>query len=412
MCKWKIKYKEVIWVFVLSRLIILLTSVISIFVLPQFIPELRRQIALSAPYSSDIYTLRVLLNSWFRWDVKAYVNISFHGYKHTPDTAFFPLWPLIQHFGGLLLGGHFPNSYYIAGLLLANLCFFFALVLLYQLLSEDFDPALARRALIYLTFAPYAIFFFAGYTESLFLLLCIAFFLFLRRGKPMDWWLAGSLGFLAALTRSLGLLLAVPFFVMYIRHFWIPPQRDKHSLRLKLNALAPILLLPAATLSYMLYLSYTKGDPFLFKTEEETVWHRHFTLPWDIYSLMTKVFTTLLSSLSLDRLSFTSIEFIGLNILYSFFALLPLGILVLGWKRIPIHYALFSLTYLIFVLSTIADASIPFYSHPRYMIILYPISVIFAIWGKHPRLHRWFITISLVLFVINTISFTTGLWTS
>ena len=144
--------------------------------------------------------------AWYRWDAVAYVNIAHHGYTYLPDTAFFPLWPLLEHFVGILLGNSFPNSYYFAGLIIANFCFYFVLVLLYRLLAVDFESDTARRALFYIAFSPYAIFFFLGYTESIFLLLSLGIFLLLRRGKPLDWWLAGSLGFLAMLTRSSGMI--------------------------------------------------------------------------------------------------------------------------------------------------------------------------------------------------------------
>jgi len=133
---------------------------------------------------------------WYHWDAVVYTSIAHQGYSFTPQVAFFPLWPLLVHCGGLLLGGVYPLSYYLAGLLLANICFFFTLVVLYCLLTEDFEPSLARRALFYLSFYPYALFFFVGYSESLFVFLCLAVFLLLRRGKALDWWYAGALGFL------------------------------------------------------------------------------------------------------------------------------------------------------------------------------------------------------------------------
>src|SRR5690348_3144513 len=116
----QIKWKEPLRIFFLSRMVILLTSAISIFILPQFFPALRGQIALSSPYASSS-PLSLYFNAWFRWDVKAYVNISSFGYKYTPYTAFFPLWPLLQQWGGFLLGGIFPASYYFAGLFLSNI---------------------------------------------------------------------------------------------------------------------------------------------------------------------------------------------------------------------------------------------------------------------------------------------------
>lgn len=391
--------KEAAWVFGFSRLMIILVSFVSIFLLPGFIPFYKQRLALDEPYKVDPYGLKAFFFSWFRWDVKAYANISMQGYKHTPDVAFFPLWPLIQHYGGLLLGSIWPGSYYLAGLLIANICFYIALVVFYCLLAEDFEPNLARRALIYLAFGPYALFFFAGYSESLFLLLCIACFLLFRRGKPLDWWLAGFLGFLATLTRSAGLMLAVPFLCVYIQRFWLMPEREHYTLFQKLNGIIPIMLLPAGIVVYMLYLYYTKGDPFIFQTEQAIVWQRQFSLPWNTLGMMV---VALFAS--------PSIILLVLNVIDNSFALLPLVVLGFGWKRIPLHYALFALALAAFSISFPAVAIIPMISQPRLTIIIFPIFVIFALWGKNPRFNKSYLGLALTLLIINILLFIGNIW--
>ncbi len=380
---------------------IVLVIFVSIFLLPGFITPYKERLAWDEPYMVDPYGLKAFFFSWFRWDVKAYVNISMNGYKHTPDVAFFPLWPLMQHYAGLLLGGIRPGSYYLAGLLIANICFFIALVLLYYLLAEDFEPTLARRALIYLTFGPYALFFFAGYSESLFMLLCIACFLLFRRGKPLDWWLAGFLGFLATLTRSAGLMLAVPYLCVYLQRFWLMSEKEHYTWFRKLNALVPIVLLPAGIVVYMLYLNDTKGDPFIFQTMQAIVWQRHFSLPWDTLSAMVdSLFTS------------PSAVYLALNVLDNSFALLPLVVLALGWKRIPLHYALFALALVTFAISFPAADIVPMISQPRLTIVIFPIAVIFAVWGQRPRLHKCFLTLALALLIVNIILFVGDIWVS
>jgi hypothetical protein len=391
--------KEAAWVFGMSRLMIVLVSFVSIYLLPGFIIFYKQRLALDEPYKIDPYGLKAFFFSWFRWDVKAYVNISMQGYKHTPDVAFFPLWPLIQHYGGLLLGSIWPGSYYLAGLLIANICFYSALVLFYCLVAEDFEPNLARRALIYLAFGPYALFFFAGYSESLFLLLCIACFLLFRRGKPLDWWLAGFLGFLATLTRSAGLMLAVPFLCVYIQHYWLIPERKHYTLFHKLNALIPIVLLPAGIVVYMLYLYYTKGDPFIFQTEQAIVWQRQFSLPWNTLGMMVEA-----------MFISPSIILLVLNVIDNSFALLPLVVLGFGWKRIPLHYALFALALAAFSISFPAVAIIPMISQPRLTIVIFPIFVIFAVWGKNSRFNKCYLGLALTLLIINIMLFIGNIW--
>ena len=122
-----------------------------------------------------------------------------------------------------IFGGSFSNPYtslFFTGLVLANLCFYFGLVLLYYLARAHFGPTVAKDALFFLAIGPYALFFFIGYSESLFLLLSLAIFFFLHRGRTLDWWLAGLCGFLAALTRATGIVLAIPFLVILIQRFW------------------------------------------------------------------------------------------------------------------------------------------------------------------------------------------------
>ena len=389
--QWRTAFREATWVFGLSRLMILLITYFGIVMFPAA--------GQNSPVNCSA-SLDPCLQVWYHWDAVAYVNIAHHGYTYIPDTAFFPLWPLIEHVGGFLLGGFFPNSYYIAGLLIANICFYFALVLLYCLLAEDFEPAMARRALFYFSFAPYAVFFFAGYTESLFVLLCIGIFLLLRRGKPLDWWLAGLLGFLAALTRSSGVILAIPYLVVYVQRFWTASERSQHSWGEKLNALAPLALIPAGVVAYMIYQYYTKGNPLIFISQETTFrWHRHLNFPWvGLGSAIGTVFST--SGFGNGYLQ---------NLLDLGFTLIPLAALAIGWKRIPLHYALFALGLALFTLS-FPQSIEPLASQPRYMMSIFPIAAIFALWSKRPRFDQVVIAISFPLFAVNVLLFIGHNW--
>ena len=379
--------KEALWVFVFSRLTILVISYLCV-VLFNFLD-----------CTHGINPNPCLL-AWYHWDDAAYVHIAYQGYIHTPDVAFFPLWPLLIHFGGLLLGGQIPLSYYLAGILLSNICFYFALTLLYWLLCEDFEPSLAKRALFYLAFYPYALFFFAGYIESLFVLLSVAFFLLLQRGKSLDWWFAGGIGCLAALTRSTGILLCIPFLIMYVRRFWLPAVRNQYGWFQRVSALAPIVLIPAAVLAYLIYLSYTKGNPFIISTEEATVWNRHFVWIWTTLHKMQKFFFAS-PAFSLD---------FAKNLLDLAFTTFPIVALIVGWKRLPLHYCLFALAAIIFSISFPLGSVNPLASQPRYMMSIFPLIVVFALWGKRPRFDQLFIALGPPLLAFNTILYISHSW--
>jgi hypothetical protein len=91
------------------------------------------------------------------------------------------------------------------------------------------------------------------------------------------------------------------------------------------------------------------------------------------------------------------------------FALIPLVALVIGWKHIPLHYALFALGLILFTFSFPQSVE-PLASLPRYMMPIFPITAIFALWGKRPRFNQAVIAFSLTLFAVNTLLFIGHHW--
>jgi Gpi18-like mannosyltransferase len=394
----KTALKEAGWVFLVSRAVILFVTYIAISLLPVF-----------GNYKGHTVSFLTCTQgiqpnpcwfAWYRWDANAYVRIAHQGYAATQDVAFFPLWPTLERGVGLILGGVYPMSYYVAGLLLSNLFFFVALILLYCLLAEDFEHSVARRALFYLSFYPYALFFFAGYTESIFLMLCLGIFLLLRRGNEMDWWFAGGLGLLATLTRSTGILLIVPFLVLYIKRYWWPSTREQAGWLQKINAIIPILLIPAGILFYALYLWQTKGNPLIFQTMEAKYWTRHFAF------IGTSLYTAANAIITHSRFSLTAV----LNLLDLLFIAVPAIALIFGWRRIPLHYSLFALAIVLFSLSFPTTEFNLLESQPRYLMAAFPIFVVFALWGKRPRFDQLYTGFAPALLALFSILFVLHFW--
>ena len=379
--------KEATWVFVLSRIIIVFIAYVGFAVLPQ----VKQQIAPECGHDICLF---------YYWDARAFVQVAHQAYSYSPYTAFFPLWPFLIHYGGHLLGGLYPLSYYLAGILLANICYFGVLVLLYLLLDEDFDASVARRTLFYLSFFPYAFFFFAGYSESLFLLLCLGAFVALQRGNALGWWLAGICGFLAALTRSAGIALAVPFLVVYIQRFWIPSERNSHTWLQRINGFIPVALIPGGLLAYMVYLGITKGDPFIFSSVQGVYWHRHLALPW---SGWTATISTMLAY------PITSLVFEKL-VVDLIFTIIPIGALVISWRRIPLHYSLFALTLILYTICFPITGTEPISSQPRFILTIFPIMVVFALWGKRQHFDQAYLAVCLPMLAVNILFFITHVW--
>lgn len=235
---------------------------------------------------------RVLLDQptrqkgWFAemalmWDSAWYVGVSQHGYSYDPSQpggssiAFAPLYPMLIRVLSALLqavtfgwdwGNGAFGSYIAAGLIISNISFFVALVMLMRLLS----PRLSRPGAVIVAFAlaslPEAFFFSAIYTEGLFLLLAVSSLLVARGGWRLKWLCAGALGLLASLTRFTGALLVVVLAVEYLS------QKGWNGRKIRGDALW-LALVPAGTVIYAGYLWWRFGSPFVLNTTMFKGWN-------------------------------------------------------------------------------------------------------------------------------------------
>jgi hypothetical protein len=156
-----------------------------------------------------------------RWDAQWYAGLAAHGYEwqHSFDPqqnlAFFPAYPLLIRSLGVATGAFrtgVPPDRQIArltwcGLSISLVAFFWAAWYFAKLAREMMEEPRARVALLLLSAYPFALFFTAAYTESLFLLTALAVWYHVRRGEP---WAAAGWGLLAGLTRPNGCFLSIP----------------------------------------------------------------------------------------------------------------------------------------------------------------------------------------------------------
>jgi hypothetical protein len=157
-----------------------------------------------------------VVNLLARWDTFFYYTIATEGYSWDAtvfrhyNVVFFPLYPLLMRWGGVALGGH-PL---LAGLIISLAAFAGALVLLYRLARLELGDDYAWRVILLISTFPYALYFSAVYTESLFLFLSVATFYALRRGR-LGW--ATVCGLAVGLTRPNGFWLALPLALIAFR---------------------------------------------------------------------------------------------------------------------------------------------------------------------------------------------------
>jgi Gpi18-like mannosyltransferase len=319
----------------------------------------------------------VLLAVWGRWDAVHYLDIATGGYQGT-DMAFFPLYPLLIRAVGGLAGNHL-----IAGLLISNASFFFGLLYLYKLLEHEYDRAVARRAIFYVSIFPTAVYFTAVYTESLFFMLTVAAFYYMR---ARAWWIAGAVGFLAALTRVEGVLLIVPFLME-----WYAARGS--SAKATFSGLLAGMLIPLGLAVYMAYLWVLRADPLYF-SHVQVHWNRHLAPPWvSVLGALGKIAhgpgALVVANQSLE---------VG-------FTLLMIGVLLAGWHSLRPSYIAYMALSILVPMSTSNLMSMP-----RFALVLFPMFAILARWGERPWVNNVILAFSLPLLGLFTVLFADWYW--
>jgi hypothetical protein len=319
----------------------------------------------------------LLLAVWGRWDAVHYLTIATQGYSGV-EPAFFPLYPLLIKLVGLLTANHL-----IAGILISNVCFFFGLLFLYKLLEHEYDRNVAWRAIFYVSIFPTAIYFSAVYTESLFFMLTIVAFYYMRAQR---WLLAGLVGFFAALTRAEGILLLIPFAIEWFSRYrsdMIRGWREASS----------GLLIPLGLACYMAYLWVLRADPLYF-THVQKHWGRSFAAPW--VSVIDAFHKMLHSPIG------TQVANEALQIA---FTALMIFVLIAGWRRLrPSYIAYMALS----ILVPMCTSSLM--SMPRFALVLFPMYGILARWGERPWANRLILAFSLPLLGLFTVLFADWYW--
>jgi Gpi18-like mannosyltransferase len=309
-----------------------------------------------------VYSKYIWLDIWGVWDSGWYLNIAANSYPSSFDPlsqsnwAFFPVYPLLMKLLGSIIG-----SNYIAGIIISNICLIMASIFLYKLVRLDSDKQIAINSIKYLFIFPTAFVLSGVFTESLFLLLAIICFYYAKKGK---WWIAGSTGFLLTLTRPLGIIIFLPILYEYLKtkHFKI----EKIKKDILWIALVPIGLVTFAIFSF-----FKTGNYLAFIYVQKAFGNT-------LNNPLKTIINGLISS--------------DINILFaSYFTLAVLLIIIIFNKKIDFSYFIFSLLLFIIPLLT------PFYtSLSRYILIIFPLFIIFAKLGKNQHVD-YILTICLGL---------------
>ena len=306
------------------------------------------------PYHTAVPYPNAWLGLWQRFDVTWYTTIAENGYGSIPgDDHYPPLFPLLIRLVSTLVGNAF-----IAGLVISHLATLYALKLLYDLYNQWDEKLTGRSTLLYFLIYPASFYLFSAYTESLFLVTAL---LALRTMQKRSWGWAGFWIFCAISTRLQGVALLLP--MLYL--MW----KDSPLLG-KIQHWAGLTFAGTGMLFYLFLRSTQVTDaviPF-----SEPVWHAQLVYPWKTYAYAVQ---TLLSG------TFNYIDFLNWFIMTLFIVLL-----LLGWRKIPMEYNLYTAISLLIILTRIVESQ-PLISMSRYSLTLFPVfftigSVDKSPWGR------------------------------
>ena len=251
--------------------------------------------------------------------------IAADGYTNQPvdasrqrDAAFLPLYPLAARAAGQLVGG----NVYIGGLLVSNVSFVLAGLLLYRFVEQRWDTELARRTLILLCVS-FSFIFTAMYTESLFVLCSVAA---LWLGEKR-WWAAAAICAAASgATRLVGVATAIALAFMYFQQCgWQLRNTRWNALWLPLAFAGPA--------AHFVHFGIRFHEPLaLFHALSAAGWG-----DWHSWQTLVQTYTLWRTS-GFDGIASGHAPL--LLTLHLFLCVLGGVLCIVSWKRLPMAYAL------------------------------------------------------------------------
>ena len=335
------------------------------------------------------FSLQEYLSCWNHWDGPHYLELAEKGYANCVENGqhlflvFFPLYPWmvrIFHF--------FCRDWQAAGLLVSTMAYALGCAFFYACLAEEYGKDVAEKSLVLLSVSPFAFYFGAAMTESLFFCLISAAFFLIKRHR---WLWAGIIGILCALCRAQGVIIlgvgVVEFLVTYPPVRYLREKKLGEFLRHVFTKVIFLFLVPLGNLIYLGINRAVEGDPFRFVKYQREHWY-----------MGPAFFTDMLNEISSRLLSETTANTVKACIWLPEFIAFFLAFLALyyGRKRHPLKYTAYLFVYVM------VNYSVTWLiSGGRYMLCAFPMYMIAGEFvHRHPRLYPWLIAVSSMLMTV------------
>jgi hypothetical protein len=228
-----------------------------------------------------------LFNLPARFDAGWYGGIALDGYSfggsfdRQQNIAFFPAFPMLMRAVGYPIGAFgrgIPKERRMArllwgGVILSILAFAWAGAYLWRLASDMLGASRATDAVVLLAAYPFAAFFSAPYTESLFLLGSVAAVFHFRREQ---WVKAGAWGLLVGLTRPNGCFLSVVLACLIGERVWRERRTSTLSHLQIAKSFSSAAMPGIGMLAFSAYVMHTTGRWFGWARVHEAAWGRTY----------------------------------------------------------------------------------------------------------------------------------------
>ena len=136
-----------------------------------------------------------------------------------------------------------------------------------------------------------------------------------------------------------------------------------------------------------------RGDPLYF-SHVQAHWDRYLAPPWVSFEHSIRMITGNYAP-----------QTVADQLLEVTFTVLMLAVLVLGFRRLRPSYIAYMAISILVPLSTSSLMSMP-----RFALVLFPMFVLFGLWGAKPTVHNIIVAFSLPLLGLFTVLFADWYW--
>lgn len=366
--------REPFWIFLGTRVGLFLVAYLGLALLPLRSGDHWR------PFVDNLF-----LDGWARWDTGWYVSIADRGYYFSTTGAssvpFFPLYPMLIKAVGLLV-----RNNVLAAILVSNLALLLALVMLHRLVLDRFGPDIARKTVLLVCVFPFAMFYSAAYSESVFLLLCVATFYF---GERRRWAMAAAAAGLASASRLVGILAACSLALLYLESIGYDVKRIRRDA-------AWLILSTVGLLGYLGFLWARFGSPLVFAEATHIGWNHPGLFDYQTHRTVLNLLLT--ADYSSGKLMFPSES--GLILGTAFL----LAAVVCIWRLRPAYWAFAFLV--VFIPYSTANMD----SMARYITVAFPVFIFAASLLRSEVATQVVLFVSTLLLALCTILFANWYW--